>query len=450
MNLIIIILDTLRKDFVGCYGNNWIKTPNLDELAKESVVFTQAYPETMPTIPFRRALHTGKRAFPYKDYAPKKGDWIRFPGWDPIPENYDTLSEILLGHGYRTAFITDTYHLFKPSMNYHRGFAEWHWIRGQEMDGYRKPLPPDTDLSRYVPVPSRKRLLLQYLANVKDRRCEEDYFAPKVFRAAMKWLEENKDSKRFFLCVDSFDPHEPWDPPKWYVDLYYPNYEGREAILDHYGKTDYLSNSELKHMRACYAGEVTMVDRWLGLFLDKVRQLGLMENTVIVVISDHGHLLGEHGLTGKLHWALYPELVDILLMIYHPEGLGAGEKIDSFVYNVDVFPTVLNLLNIDFRRKVDGVNIWPLVTGEGSIPEREYVTVAWGNCVLVRDKRYASIVRLDGKEPAKLFDLDKDPNMDNDIADSNQDIVKEMLKRIEADASGFSDLTKVFSQKFSY
>ena len=127
-NVILIIIDTLRKDHVGAYGNDWIKTPNLDALAGESLLFTRTLPEAMPTIPARRAIHTGMRTWP-------AGPPLF--GWTPIPAEQTTLSEILTGEGYGTFFVTDTYVQFP--MNFGRGFEAYRMIRGQENDRYKDP-----------------------------------------------------------------------------------------------------------------------------------------------------------------------------------------------------------------------------------------------------------------------------------------------------------------------
>jgi arylsulfatase A-like enzyme len=126
--------------------------------------------------------------------------------------------------------------------------------------------------------------------------------------------------------ADCYDPHEPWDPPKEYVDLYDEGYEGKEPMDDNYGNDDYLTDRQLLRMRALYAAEIIMMDRWLWKFIEKAHELEVMNNTLLVVISDHGHLLGEHGHTGKPHYALYPELTDTILMIGHPESKGARGK----------------------------------------------------------------------------------------------------------------------------
>ncbi|MDQ5813058.1 MAG: sulfatase-like hydrolase/transferase, partial [Actinomycetota bacterium] len=134
-NVVLVIIDSLRTDHVGAFGNDWIETPNLDALAKESLRFTKAYPESLPTICARRAIHTGMRTFPFRD-RPRAQRSAPVRGWLPIPEEQPTLAEILRGHGYLTMLITDTYHEFMPPMNFHRGFEAYHFFRGQENDHY--------------------------------------------------------------------------------------------------------------------------------------------------------------------------------------------------------------------------------------------------------------------------------------------------------------------------
>ena len=131
MNIVLIIIDTLRADHVGSYRDVYpdrctAKTPNLDRLAGQSLRFRRALPESLPTLPARRALYTGQRVWPFHHHRSLKGDFVGAPGWGPILEEQDTVAEQLNRAGYRTALFTDTYHQFKPGKNFHRGFAEWH------------------------------------------------------------------------------------------------------------------------------------------------------------------------------------------------------------------------------------------------------------------------------------------------------------------------------------
>ena len=441
-NVILVIVDSLRKDHVGAY-DGIARTPNIDKFAKESVMYTKAYPESLPTIPVRRAIYTGIRIFPFKTHKIVKGiPWITLFGWQPIPDEHTTMSEVFKAVRYRTALIGDNYHIFEPGMNFNRGFDEWIFIRGQEWDKYRSAvLISDEEMDKYL-TPKLKgtnveRLLKRHLSNARalGRQSEEDWFAPRVFREAIRWLEENRDAERFLLVVEVFDPHEPWDPPHEFVDMYDPGYMGKEIISPKYGPPDYLSERELKHMRAHYAGEVTLVDKWFGIFMQKVYELNLDRNTIIAFISDHGHQLGEHNLTGKVAWGLYPELMDIPLIIRHPEGVGAGEKVDEYVYNHDLFTTLISMAGIKLEHKVDGINIWEYVEKEKVEFRRSYVTSAFANYFMYRDDDYWLITDREGGE-AQLYILKEDPKLEKNVAKEMPDLVKQLYQKIVEDAGG--------------
>lgn len=441
MNAILIVLDSLRKDHVGCYGNDWIVTPSLDAFAEESIKFTNAYPESLPTLPFRRSLYTGCRVFPFEGHAPQKGDFVAMsPGWGPIREDRNTLAELLQMRYYSTALISDCYHQFKPSKNFHRGFAEWQWIRGQETDPYKVGPPiSDEELEKYMPENLRnpfqiRYVMKQYLRNVRDRKGEEDYFGPRVFQAATNWIKANKDARPFFLTVESFDPHEPWDPPEEYVRLYDKGEApARDVNTSLYGPADQLTEAELRRLRANYAGEVTMVDRWLGKFLETVRAEGLWDNTFIVIVSDHGHCIGEHNLISKQGHPLCREVADLVMMIRLPGGTGAGRACEDFVYSHDIAPTILNRLGVSGSDSMDGVDLLPLI--EGGDPIYDHVTVGYGPFVMVRDKEYWYNAYLWG-DTARLYRLSDDPGLQKNIAEQNEEVVERMLARALEDAGG--------------
>jgi arylsulfatase A-like enzyme len=436
MNVVLIIIDSLRKDHVGAYGNSWIKTPSLDAFARESLRFTRAYPESLPTICARRAIHTGFRTFPYKD-RPSEQRHAPAYGWLPIPREQATLAETLEARGYQTMLVTDTYHQFRPPMDFNRGFDTYHWIRGQEKDHYRPILPAsDEEIRERYLLHGEALKARQYLANTRGREIEEDWFAPRVFLRATQFLEAASKREPFFLVVDNYDPHEPWDPPENYSSLYYPeSYDGPEPFTTIYGRDDYLTERQLQRMRALYAGEVTMVDRWLGHFLDRMDELDLFENTLLILLSDHGHALGEHGYTGKPHYALWPELTDIVFMIRHPEGKGAGETSDHYASTHDVAPTILGFLGVEPRSPMEGQDLSVLL--EGREPEqRPHFTLGYSEFVWARDEGYAMFGRNDGEE-AKLYDLLADPKMDRDVAAKRPDVVRRMFDEyIIGDAGG--------------
>jgi arylsulfatase A-like enzyme len=360
-NVILIVSDTLRRDAVSCYGEKWIQTPHLDRFAQQSLIFENSFVSSFPTVPLRNDLLTGRYTFTYKP-------------WAPLSAGDVTLQEILSKAGILTSLVVDTPHPFAPGYNYQRGFDAWQVIRGQETDHFRSA-PRNV---RMPCNPGKLRLgtetVTQYLRNVALRQSEEDYFPARTMRAAADWLSENHDGRRFFLYVDTFDPHEPWDPPRYYVDYYDPGYEGEEVIYPRYDLwRDFLSEKELKHCRALYAGEVTLVDRWIGFLLDRIASLDLLKNTAVIVVADHGFYLGEHGYIGKSllrgeyyqNLPLYPEVARIPLLIYFP-GCQGGSRMRALVQPVDLMPTILDLLDVERPPSVESVSLLPLWEGRAS------------------------------------------------------------------------------------
>lgn len=431
-NVVLVILDTLRKDHIGAYGNDRIQTPTFDALAGESLRLERAYPESAPTIPARRAIHTGLRAWPFRDWQRYKGIDVGLYGWQPIPADQTTLAEILQAKGYRTMFVTDNLQQYAPSMNFHRGFEVFEFIRGQTTDGYEpiQTVPPEKVgralLTEGAPGGTGGSLYFrQYFANTAYRKTEEDWFSPQVFTRASSLLEAAKAKQPFFLVVDNYDPHPPWDPPEEYVSLYDENYDGPEPYAPVYGSSDYLTERQLERMRALYAGEVTMADRWLGRFLQKMEESGLEENTLLVVLSDHGIAFGEHGIVGKPYYALWPEVTDVPFFIRHPEGKAAGESSDHYASTHDVAPTILGFLGVEAPEPMDGQDLTVLLDG-GEPEPRPHFTLGYHDFVYSRDDRYAMFSRNDGKL-ARLYDLREDPEMKNNIAAINLDTLNRMF-----------------------
>lgn len=187
-------------------------------------------------------------------------------------------------------------------------------------------------------------------------------------------------------------------------------------------------------MRACYAAEVTMVDTWFGHFMNRIKLIGLDKNSVIVVVSDHGHQLGDKDYTGKVPQGMLPCLLDLVFMIRHPNGEGAGKEIDSFVYNHDIMHTICKMTGIDTPDWCEGEDIWQLVTGK-SEKVRDYVTSIFKDFVWVRDEQYAMISRTD-KTLVELFDINNDPEYLDNIAQDNDAIIQRMFGLLEQDAGG--------------
>lgn len=364
-NIILIVSDTFRYDLL--HRRFQVKdgvVANLDRVERfslDSIEFTRAYHASFPTVPNRADLLTGRYTFTYFDWAPLPRDWV-------------TLPIILRKAGYTCMMIADTPHILKDGYNFDRGFDGWIWIRGQENDRY-KTSPLDVKLPCSPWKLRSVETTIQHIRNNYGRRYEEDWIPAKTALEAVRWLEENYN-RRFFLYVDFFDPHEPWDPPRWYVDMYDPGYDGEEVIYPAYGPCGYLTDKELTHIRAMYAGEATLVDRWVGFLLDKIDELGLLDDTTIIFTSDHGFYLGEHNLIGKsiimggYHGLapLYEEVAHIPLVIRFADklGLDGGVKIDALVQTPDITATILELAGIEGKSYMDiqGESLLPIVRGE--------------------------------------------------------------------------------------
>jgi arylsulfatase A-like enzyme len=454
MKIFVIIFDTLRKDHTGkIYGNDWIQTPNFDKFAKDSIVFDKAYPESLPTIPVRRSIHTGIRTFPFNHQKPllRTDDTVNDPGWDPIPPYQKHMSEYMKEEKFITSFITSTYHQFKPNMNFHLGFDQWNWIRGHEDDKYRASFREDPakvkeKIEEYIT--SKRRLIAQqfqkyrlgvYLSNVQDRLTENDYFPAQTFTKAIEFIRDTINQENVFSLIDEFDPHEPWDPPQEYLNLYLKEkYNGKKVIQPFYStRLNYLTDDELKYIRACYAGEVSLCDKWFGIFIEELKNLELYNDSLIFLISDHGHSIGEHNATGKIPMYLYPELVDIPLIVKPPGNINGPKRVQKcYVYNHDILPTIFGFLGKEPPNIFEGKDLSLFFNEKDQELEgRDYITCGFHLSTLYKDDEYAFITAND-RSQQKLFDLSKDLDWNKNIVENNLDICNKLFNKIMTDAKG--------------
>ena len=436
MNVILLITDTMRADYLGCYGNEWTQTPHINRLAEQSAVFTRAYAEGCPTLQARRALWTGRRTFPFADDVVKPGDRLNVQyGWQPLHDSDWCLSEMVRECGYWNGFITDTPHYFKPSMNFHRGFDTWEFIRGQEAEPYRSGFMYDGERGQVDSFEARQaqaKVGLRRRANVSDRQREEDYHVAQVFRRATRWLEDNFGVEGFFLVVDAFDPHEPWDPPRHYEALYGDEDLWSTPIVMEGGNLEGASEEQVLAARRSYAGEVTLYDRWLGHFLATAELMGLLENTLIVLVADHGSNHGEHGWMHKGGYAMYDSVVRIPLIIRHPGGEGATERIDGLAYNMDIVPTILEYCGVPVPERVQGRSLWPLIEGRED-ELRSCVTSGYNEWLWYRDAEWVYTGDLAGRTH-RLFAIRDDPGETTNLADQRPEVVERLRQAIVDEA----------------
>ncbi|MBM3132558.1 MAG: hypothetical protein FJZ95_05935 [Chloroflexi bacterium] len=205
-------------------------------------------------------------------------------------------------------------------------------------------------------------------------------------------------------------------------------------ISPYYGPTNQMTEGELRHMRALYAGEVTMVDTWFGKLMDTITQLGLLDNTMIIVTSDHGHLSGEKGVAGKIPGAMYRELNDCVLMIRHPNRIGAGQRSDALVQHQDICATILSAAGIRPPYELDGHDLLPIMEGK-SQRVRDYATCGFLLHVWSYDGEYCLICRNTGEQP-QVYDMKNDPEQQVNIASDKPQIAKRLFDLVLQDADG--------------
>jgi len=454
MNIIVIVADSLRTDYIGCYGSH-VETPNIDGLAEEGVRFTQAYSENLPTLPTRRSWWTGKYHFHHA-------------GWQPFTEDDYLLSEVLWDRGFNSALVTDTYHMHKPVYNCGRGFDTTVFVRGQEYD------PWIVEADDYVSVAESpwhrlkggsgresdevwRERFDQYLKNKSALEEESDYPVARVADEAIHWLNRvgSPEDRDFFLWVDMFDPHEPWDPPEPYRSKYRdPDYDGPDLIDPVPGNVEgYMTEDERQNTKDLYAGEISFVDKYVGKILGAVEDLGLSEETLVVFTSDHGEPFGKHGYIRKARPKNYQELIKIPWIMRHPDGRWAGQNNEELVQTVDMMPTLLDLLDLDSEdltleftepdQSGDAENIFPqdittkssrqVLGGKSLIPLldgrvndiRDFAVGGHYNREwYLRTTKWTYLYPLDEGEDPELYDRSTDPHEEKNVIEENSDLAK--------------------------
>ncbi len=355
MNIILLVIDTLRYDHVGANGNDQIETPNMDELAGESWVFDRCFAASYPTIPHRTDVMTGQYGSPFNPWMPLRFDVVALP-------------RVLAEAGYCTQLIHDTPHLVNGGHNFDWPFHAWTFVWGAEVD---RPWMDDSSspsldnwctdpLFDFAGDPGMQErtghVVVTYARANRGRRRHEDWNAAKLFRTAARWLRDNSRREEFFLWVDCFDPHEPWDAPPEFVQKYdrTPGYDGRIDPRMFVCRNDEgMSEAAKARVRACYAGKVSWVDHWLGEVLGALEETGLDRNTAVILTADHGTCLGlsacghaqagERGRFGK-RGRVGEEEAHVPLMVHVP-GRGSGRS-DMFVQPQDVFATALGIAGV--------------------------------------------------------------------------------------------------------
>jgi len=427
MNVIIICLDSLRWDYVGYNGNDWVRTPAIDAFERRAICFDRAYCASFPTIPMRTDCFTGNI------------NWPRY-GWKPLGKDEVTLLQCLREAGYYTGLILDTKHMIEA--DFQRDFDEYEFITKPVDDGVK---PEDIKLP--FPRENVRQNGEEYIGNMvlmSDYRHETDWFVARTMMRAGEWLEDNYKREKFFLWVDTFEIHEVWYAPNYYTEYYSPNYEGIDYSFPNYGYTDVYSEKELGRLRARYAAEITLTDKWVGHLLRQIEEMDLLKNTMVILLSDHGISIGEHHRAGKHTvdpnnpWPIYEEVSHIPLLISLPGHL-SPKRISALVQPADLMPTILDACGIKGPRMY-GRSWMPLM---GGIADKHWENVfttcySWTgpgrityltSLITVTNPRWSLIV---GPQPfqAELYDLWVDPKQEHNLIKKRPEIAKHLCKQL--------------------
>jgi arylsulfatase A-like enzyme len=358
MNIILLVVDTLRYDYIRFHGkNDWIQTPNFDRLAEKSWVFDRCFANSYPTMPHRRDVITGQYGDP-------------FNRWMPLQVNRaPAIPQALKAADYCTQLIHDTPHVGNGGMGFDWPFHAWTFIRGAEVDrpwiGGPNPNLPDNwardplfDCCEDSVFHGGDSKLIPYIRANRKRRAHEDWNAARLFRTAAEFAHDNAERRNdrydpFFLWLDCFDPHEPWDIPPEYARMYDadPDYNGRidPRGFIHWRNAD-LPEAAKKRISAWYAGKVSWVDRWFGELSRALEETGLDRNTAVILTADHGTNVGERGIFSK--GIIIREQEAHVPLIVHVPGRGAGRS-DSWVQPQDIFATTMGIAGLSTPPEIE-------------------------------------------------------------------------------------------------
>ena len=337
-----LMFDSLNRHMLEPYGCTDTYTPNFHRLASHSITFDNCYVGSMPCMPARRELHSGKMNFLHRS-------------WGPLEPFDDSVPEILKKNGVYSHLVTDHYHYFEDGgATYHTRYNTFEFVRGQEGDPWKAsvkdPEIPETLGGR------TNCLWRQDWVNRPYMNTLEKHPQTQVVNLGLEFIDKNHESDNWFLQIECFDPHEPFFAAEKFRRMYPDGYKGPHFDWPNYKRVT-ESAEECEHVRNEYRALVSMCDYSLGRVLDKMDEYRLWDDTLLIVNTDHGFLLGEHDWWAKCVMPWYNTNAHIPLFIWDPRVKLSNERRTSLVQNVDIAPTVLDFFNILVPTGMTGRNL---------------------------------------------------------------------------------------------
>ncbi len=381
MKAIMVMFDTLNRRMLPPYGCDWIHAPNFARLAERTVTFDNCYVGSMPCMPARRELHTGRYNFLHRS-------------WGPLEPFDDSMPELLSENGIYTHLSTDHLHYFEDGgASYHTRYDSWDYHRGQEGDAWigqvEDPAEPES-LNRIRMRPEGLRRndhkLRQDWINREFMDSEEKQPQAKTFGAGLEFLRRNQGQDGWFLQIETFDPHEPFFTQQKYKDLYPHEYSGEHFDWPPYRRVE-ESPEEVRHVRYEYAALLSMCDEYLGKVLDLMDELAMWDDTMLIVCTDHGYLLGEHDWWAKNFPPFYNEIAHTPLFIWDPRSRVAGARRAQLTQMIDLPATLLEYFGVERPADMQGIPLGEVLAADAPTRDAALFGVHGGH-VNITDGRY--------------------------------------------------------------
>ena len=380
MKAVFLLFDSLNRLMLEPYGGEILETPNFKRLAERAVTFDTHYIGSMPCMPARRDMQSGRHSFLHRS-------------WGPLEPFDNSFPELLKAAGVHSHLISDHYHYWEDGgATYHTRYSSFEFIRGQESDPWKVLLttPIERIREKYHPSqndPSSKQNPYNYMINREFIKEHEDFPSVQCFKDSYDFLDINRAADNWLLQVETFDPHEPFFAPEKFREKFKTNYAGPILDWPRYERVTEPAD-EISELRANYFALLSLCDFLLGEFLDYFDAHQMWDDTALIVTTDHGFLLGEHDWWAKNRMPLYEEISHIPLFIHHPDHKDkAGERRKSLTQTIDLMPTFCELFGAEAPQEVQGHSLLPLLERDQS-SRTAGIFGYWGGGINVVDGRY--------------------------------------------------------------
>lgn len=375
MKAIMVMFDSLNRTLLESYGCDWTRTPNFTRLARQTTRFENNYACSLPCMPARRELHTGRANFLHRS-------------WGPVEPFDDSMPELLKNAGICSHLVSDHQHYWEDGGGtYHTRYSSWECIRGQEGDPWKENLTMTPDhrsvfkaKEQMWQVPLFAAMNTHDQVNRTHMDSEEKTALAQTFACGLEFIDTNHTADNWFLQIEAFDPHEPFFCDEKYQKHFPSPLQGEDALGADWPPYMPVQEGEavVQTVRARYAALLEKCDVYLGKVLDKMDEYDLWKDTMLIVCTDHGFLLGEHGWWGKSAMPCYNEIAHTPLFVYDPRFACAGKVETGFVQTIDLAPTLLEFFGLPIPFDMLGKPLRGLM--ENGEPLRSYVLFGLHGC----------------------------------------------------------------------